>query len=122
MARYAGGMSKFETRWGTFTDPWTFQPQPKCGFVLVGSRGTISSYDFESMVRVQTDKFPEGKEFPAEDLESPFHNPVAYMIYCIQNALPIEGPLSIEISRIGQQIVDTAYKSAESKKTFPLMR
>ncbi len=24
-------VSKFETRWGTFTDPWTHQPQPKCG-------------------------------------------------------------------------------------------
>ena len=37
-ARYARGLSKFETRWGTLTDPWTQQPQPKCGFVLVGAR------------------------------------------------------------------------------------
>ena len=34
IARYAHGLSKYETRWGTFTDPWTLQPQPKCGFVL----------------------------------------------------------------------------------------
>ena len=43
VARYNTGLSKFETRWGTFTDPWTHQPQPKCGFVVVGSEGTISS-------------------------------------------------------------------------------
>jgi glucose-fructose oxidoreductase len=48
------GLSKFETRWGTFTDPWTNQPQPKCGFVLVGRNGTISTYDYEKQIRVQT--------------------------------------------------------------------
>ena len=34
ICRYACGLSKMETRWGTFTDPWIIQPQPKCGFVL----------------------------------------------------------------------------------------
>ena len=34
ICKYPFGLSKFETRWGTFTDPWTLQPQPKCGFVL----------------------------------------------------------------------------------------
>jgi predicted dehydrogenase len=38
VARYETGLSKFETRWGTFTDPWKLQPQPKCGFVIVGSQ------------------------------------------------------------------------------------
>src|SRR5262249_37571523 len=40
VARYAHGLSKFETRWGTFTDPWTTQPLPKCGFVIAGTAGT----------------------------------------------------------------------------------
>jgi glucose-fructose oxidoreductase len=31
LARYDCGLSKFETRWGTFTDPWTHRPQPRCG-------------------------------------------------------------------------------------------
>ncbi|MDA1044309.1 MAG: Gfo/Idh/MocA family oxidoreductase, partial [Verrucomicrobia bacterium] len=57
LARYDCGLSKFETRWGTFSDPWTHQPQPKCGFVIVGTRGTISSYDYESTIRVQTQSF-----------------------------------------------------------------
>jgi hypothetical protein len=29
ICRYARGLSKLETRWGTFTDPWTTQPQAK---------------------------------------------------------------------------------------------
>ena len=41
IARYAHGLSKFETRWGTFTDPWIHQPQPKCGFVIRGSDGGV---------------------------------------------------------------------------------
>ena len=54
VARYACGLSKFETRWGTHSDPWTCQPQPKCCFVIVGKQGSISSYDFEKTVRLQT--------------------------------------------------------------------
>ena len=54
VCRYARGLSKFETRWGTLTDPWTQQPQPKCGFVLVGTDGSISSYDYDDFVTLQT--------------------------------------------------------------------
>jgi predicted dehydrogenase len=54
ICRYRRGLSKLETRWGAFTDPWITQPQPKCGFVIVGTEGTISSYDFEPHVAIQT--------------------------------------------------------------------
>ena len=121
IARYEHGLSKFETRWGTFTDPWTHQPQPKCGFVMVGSEGTLSSYDVEPHVRVQTRKHPEGYEIPADTLAPPHQNPIQYFVHCLENDLPIEGPLSVEISRIGQQIVDTAYQSAQQKRTLPLI-
>jgi glucose-fructose oxidoreductase len=120
IARYAHGLSKFETRWGTFTDPWTHQPQPKCGFVITGTNGTISSYDYEQTIRVQSRKHPEGVVWPVDTLEAPFRNPVEYMIHCIENDLPIEGPLSPAICRIGQQIVDTAFQSAKQKHTLPL--
>lgn len=120
VARYSRGLSKFETRWGTFTDPWTHQPQPKCGFVLVGTAGTISSYDYDPQVRVQTRQRPEGYDAPAPPLEAPFQNPVQYMIHCLETGAPIEGPLSPEISRIGQQIVDAAARSAVEKRTVPL--
>ena len=122
VARYDCGLSKFETRWGTFTDPWTHQPQPKCGFVIVGTRGTISSYDFEPVVRLQTEENPEGKTISVDTLIAPFQNPVQYIIHCIENNKQISGPLSQEISRIGQQIVDTAFKSAHEKRTLKLIQ
>ena len=68
IASFAGGLSTFQTRWGTFTDPWTQQPQPRCGFVVVGSRGTISSYDYDDHVTVQTADHPEGVRLPVDEL------------------------------------------------------
>jgi len=121
IARYAQGLSKFETRWGTFTDPWTHQPQPKCGFALVGTAGTISSYDFEPTVRIQTNACPEGENIPVDVIRPPYQNPVQYVIHCLENDLAIDGPLSPRISRIGQQIVDTAFQSALQKRTLPLL-
>ncbi|MGF1483502.1 MAG: Gfo/Idh/MocA family protein [Opitutales bacterium] len=119
VARYATGLSKYETRWGTFSDPWTHQPQPKCGFVVVGSKGTISSYDYEKTIRLQTADNPEGTQVPVDTLEAPYHNPIHYVLHCLETGEPIEGPLSPEIARIGQQIVDLAYRSAAEKKTLP---
>lgn len=117
VARYDVGLSKFETRWGTFTDPWTHQPQPKCGFVLKGTRGTISSYDYEKAVRIQTRDCPEGRDVPVDDLKPPFQDPVQYVIHCLETGSPIQGPLSPAIARIGQRIVDAALRSAREKRT-----
>jgi len=121
VARYASGLSKFETRWGTFTDPWTAQPQPKCGFVLKGTEGTISSYDYEDSIRLQMPKHPAGREIPADKLKPPFENPIQYFIHCISRGREPEGPLSPRISRIGQQIVDSAVLSARLKRTVKLV-
>ncbi|MDZ4858784.1 MAG: Gfo/Idh/MocA family oxidoreductase [Candidatus Hydrogenedentes bacterium] len=121
VARYADGLSKFETRWGTFTDPWTHQPQPKCGFVIKGAEGTISSYDYERTVRVQTRECAEGRDVPVDVLEPPFENPVQYVIHHLESGTAVEGPLSPEVSRIGQQIVDSAILSAREKRTVPLL-
>ncbi len=121
VARYDCGLSKFETRWGTFTDPWVHQPQPKCGFVLKGTRGTLSSYDYESVVRVQTDVRPEGFELPADPLVAPFHNPIHYVLHCLETGKAVDGPLSTGVSRLGQQIVDSAAKSAREKRSVSLV-
>lgn len=121
VALYEHGLSKFETRWGTFSDPWTHQPQPKCGFVLTGTEGTLASYDHESTLRLQSGKHPEGEEIPVDELRPPHRNPVEYVLHCIEHDREIEGPLSPEISRIGQQIVDTAFRSAQQKRTMPLL-
>jgi glucose-fructose oxidoreductase len=122
IARYARGLSKMETRWGTFTDPWTIQPQPKCGFVIVGTEGTISSYDVEPTIRIQTRRNPRGDNIPVDEQRPPHQNPIQYFIDCVDNEMPVEGPLSPGISRIGQQIVDSAVLSAQQKRTVPLVR
>jgi glucose-fructose oxidoreductase len=121
IARYAKGLSKFETRWGTFTDPWTLQPQPKCGFVIVGTGGTISSYDYEPTIRVQTKEHREGMVVSVDELKPPRQNPIQYLIHHVETGEAIEGPLSPKVCRIGQQIVDSAVLSAREKRTVRLM-
>jgi len=121
VARYELGLSTFETRWGTFTDPWTHQPQPKCGFVLRGTDGTLSSYDFEPIVRLQTRGCPAGHDIPVDQLPPHAADPVAYFLDCLAAGIPLEGPLSTAVARIGQQIVDTAYQSAREQRTLPLV-
>jgi predicted dehydrogenase len=121
VARYDVGLSKFETRWGTFTDPWTLQPQPKCGFVVVGTEGTISSYDYEPVIRLQTRDRPETQELPVDVLAPPRQNPIQYLLHCLETGEPVQGPLDPQLCRIGQQIVDTAVESARQKRTLPLL-
>jgi glucose-fructose oxidoreductase len=121
VARYARGLSKMETRWGTLSDPWTHQPLPRCGFVLVGTEGCIASYDFAPSVRLQTRTDPAGQEIPVDTLLPPRQDPVQYLIDCLETGHPVEGPLSPSISRIGQRIVDSAVLSAHQKRTVRLV-
>lgn len=120
VARYAHGLSKFETRWGTFTDPWTIQPQPRCGFIIAGAEGTVASYDYDDYVTVQTRKKPEPHRIAAPANKAPNQNPVQYFVDCLTKEKPLEGPVSIRISRIGQEIVDAAVKSARLKRAVKL--
>lgn len=120
IARYQDGLSKFETRWGTFTDPWTHQPQPKCGFIVRGTEGTISSFDYEATVRIQTRERPEGYDQPVDPLPEGGRNGIEYTIDRIDAGQPIEGPLSPGLARIGQQMVDAAIRSAETRQTVTL--
>lgn len=121
IARYASGLSKFETRWGTFTDPWQQQPAPMCGFVLKGTAGTITSGDYAASIRLQTHRHPEGRDIVADILKSPLQNPIQYFVDCLRRDRKPEGPLAPEICRIGQQIVDAAVRSAKLKKTVALV-
>lgn len=121
VARYEAGLCRFETRWGTFTDPWTHQPQPKCGFEIVGSEGTITSYDYEDTIRVQTSERPDGVILPVDELRAPMQDPIQYMVHCIQTSREIEGPLAPDLSWVGQRIVDTAVLSAAEQRTVELL-
>jgi predicted dehydrogenase len=121
VCRYEYGLSKYETRWGTFTDPWTEQPQPKCGFVVVGTAGTISSYDYEPVIRLQTLDRPETHEIPVDTLPAPRRNPIEYLAHCLQTGEKVTGPLDPTLCRVGQQIVDSAVLSAAEKRTVALL-
>ncbi|MFN0114031.1 MAG: Gfo/Idh/MocA family protein [Paracoccaceae bacterium] len=119
--RYARGLSKMETRWGTFSDPWTLQPQPRCGFVIVGAEGTISSWDYDDHVTVQTRARPEHHTVRALVPEAPMRGPVEHVLDVLATGKPLHGPLTPEISRTGQRIVDTAFASAKAGRTLPLV-
>ncbi len=121
VCRYARGLSKMETRWGTFTDPWTIQPQPKCGFVLVGSDGTISSYDYADHVTVQTRARPEAHPVPADPFPEGRRNGIEYVIGCISRGEPVGGPLDPGLCLTAQRIVDTAFRSAIEKRMLELV-
>jgi glucose-fructose oxidoreductase len=121
VARYESGLSKFETRWGTFTNPWIHQPQPKCGFIVVGTGGTLSAFDYEPTIRIQDIEHPEGFDHPVPPCESPERNVIEYLQDCLQKGKAVTGPLSQEISRIGQQIVDRAVLFAREKRTVALL-
>jgi predicted dehydrogenase len=119
--RYDSGLSVTETRWGTFTDPWTHQPQPACGFIFNGSDGTLSCPDYATELRMQTRDRPEGILVPVPPTVAPHCTPIEHVLHHLETDEPLIGPLTLEISRIGQQIVDTAWHSAREGKALPLM-
>ena len=123
VARYETGLSKFETKWGAFSDPWIHQPQPKCGFVVVGTDGTIASYDTEESVRLQDRDHPDGRDIPVDPLEPPLQNPIQYLVDCLATGGSVEfGPLSPDLCRDAQRIADAARLSARREEPVALDR
>ncbi len=121
VCRYERGLSKMETRWGTFTDPWNIQPQPHCGFVFVGTEGTIQSRDYADHVTVQTRARPAPYAIPADPMPVGRRNAIEYVLGCIATGEAVTGPLDPEISLLGQRIVDSAARSAHEKRTLALL-
>jgi predicted dehydrogenase len=121
VCRYDTGLSKMETRWGTFTDPWVIQPQPQCGFVFVGTDGTIQSGDYADHVTVQTRAQPMPTPVPAAPLAPGQQNAIEYVLGCIARGEVTSGPLDPAVSLLGQRIIDTAVQSAREKRTVALI-
>ncbi|WP_395338384.1 Gfo/Idh/MocA family protein [Ningiella sp. W23] len=115
VAHYDSGLSSFQTRWGTFTDPWVTQPQPFCGFVVVGDKGTICSRDYADVVGVQTREHPEAKSIPVDDF-SDTPNVFSLLYKAIINEHDLGGPCGAKISLGGQYIVDCAVESSETER------
>ncbi len=121
VCRYAQGLSKMETRWGTFTDPWTIQPQPTCGFVFVGTDGTIASADYADHVTLQTRAVPDLTKIPVDPLPPGRRNGIEYVLDCLGSGTAIGGPLDPALCLTAQRIVDTAAASAAEKRTLALL-
>lgn len=89
--------------------------------MIVGSAGTISSYDYEATIRLQSKDHPEGEVIPVDKLQAPYQNPIQYLLHCLETGEPVTGPLSPAICRVGQQIVDSAALSAREQMTVKLL-
>jgi len=121
IAAFPGGLSTYQTRWGTFTDPWTHQPQPQCGYVIVGDEGTISSFDYADHVTVQTRSEPAAHPVVADPLATHNQTFVNNVLDALDRDVDIVGPLSPWTSRSGQRIIDSARQSAQLGQTVPLI-
>ncbi len=119
--RYARGLSRLETRWGTFTDPWAHQPQPTCGFTFVGTDGTLASPDYAAAVTVQTRARPDRHDIPVDPLPEGSRNAIEHVLGCIARGEAVGGPLDPALCLTAQRIVDTAMRSAQEKRTLELL-
>lgn len=111
---YSTGLSVFQTRWGTFSDPWDVQPYPRCGFVVVGEQGTILSEDYAEVLKVQTADEPSPRDVSVDEQSLATSGGLAFLVDRLERGLPVDGPSSWEISRAGQVIVDAAVASART--------
>jgi hypothetical protein len=87
----------------------------------VGTQGTLSSYDYDPVVTIQTVEQQAHRAIAADALPAGRRAPVEYMLDCIANNTDVTGPLSPDLSRIGQQITDSAVLSAREKRTVALL-
>ncbi|AMM20312.1 hypothetical protein AX769_09240 [Frondihabitans sp. PAMC 28766] len=119
-ASYASGLSTFQTKWGTFSNPWQHQPAPACGFVVVGTGGTITSRDFAPSVAVQTTKHPGAVLIPVDVPRPEQTSAVSHVIHALSTGDVPTGPTSDETSRRGQLIVDAAATAAATGRLTEL--
>lgn len=120
IAQFADGLSTYQCRWGTFTDPWTTQPQPFCGFVVVGTDGTIVSRDFAPALHVQTHEQPDGYDIPVDEATETTKNALSYLLECRETGVPPSGPCTMGTALKGQRIVDAARQAMASGSVVSL--
>ena len=89
--------------------------------MLVGTEGSISSYDYDEFVTLQTRKEPAPVQVPADVLPPGRRNPVEYMLARIADGGPITGPLDPRLCLIGQRMIDSAVMSSTSKRAVALV-
>ena len=118
IGHYAEGLSVFQTRWGTFSDPWTLQPQPHCGFVVNGTGGSVSSWDYADHVTVHD---ADGVErVPADVPEPEDATALANVIAHLRHGRPLDAPLTAETTVAGHRMVEAAVESARTGRRVAL--
>jgi predicted dehydrogenase len=119
VAHYNTGLSVFETRWGTGSDPWTRQPQPRCGFVINGSQGSISTWDFDDGVTLQRDD-ESSERIALDSIAAEDTSAIANLVAHLSTGRVLDPPMTAQISARGQVLVEAAVLSAESGSTISL--
>ncbi|MEO7586690.1 MAG: Gfo/Idh/MocA family oxidoreductase [Arachnia sp.] len=118
IGHYTDGLSVFETRWGTFTDPWTTQPQPKCGFIINGSAGSIASWDYEDEVTLHSQGGVQ--VIPADEIAPEDASALANVIAHLRDGRPLDQPLTLETTSAGHAIIEAAVRSAQTGRRIDL--
>ena len=122
ICRYARGLSKLETRWGTLTDPWT-HPAAAEMRLRVGrhrrqpSRATTTRTSSRCR-RGANRRRHRSRPTPCRPGR---RGPIEYMLARIADGAPIAGPLDPALSLIGQRIIDSAVLSSTEKRTVALV-
>lgn len=115
VAHYDDGLSVFETRWGTHTDPWTVQPEPRCGFILTGPLGSITSWDYDDGVTLHA--AGAVTRVPNDDVSPDDASALANLIAHLERSRPIDEPMTAATSLQGHLILEAAFASATSGLT-----
>lgn len=114
VAAYRSGLSSFQTRWGTFTDPWNHRTQPRTGFVVVGTTGTLSSFDYDAQVTLQNAARLDSRQVAVDTLPPQVSSGLGALLHHLDTGEPLDGPMSSDIGRTGQLLVDAAVLSAHT--------
>jgi glucose-fructose oxidoreductase len=113
IGHYESGLSVFETRWGTLTDPWTRQPEPRCGFIVNGSEGSLSSWDYDDKVTLHTRGAVE--RVPIDAVDAADTNALSNVLAHLHEGRPLDPPLTAAMSRSGHSMVEAAFTSAQTR-------
>ena len=110
IGRYQRGLSKFETRWGTFTDPWTERRSRNAASFWSAARAPSRATTYEDHVTIQTRKQPRRRCAGIRSPPAPIG--VEYVLARIEDGAPIAGPLDPALALVGPATVDSAFWSS----------
>jgi predicted dehydrogenase len=108
VCRYATGLSRMETRWGTFTDPWT---HPAAADLRLHLRGLRRHHRLARLRQPRDGPDPRparAPRDPADPLKEGERNAIEYVLGCFARGEPVGGPLDPALCLTAQRIVDTA--------------